>query len=349
MRRLVALVAAIAMVGGAVFVRGRLDDRAEAGNALVRVTCASELEELCNAAAARDGPNASVTVEPAGETADRLARAQSARDAGLDAWVVPAPWPQIVEEARKRNALRPLLESSAVAARSPVVLVSWNDRRAVLERHCKQPVGWRCLGDAAPAGSWRDLGGQELWGLYKPFVPDPSREASGLIALGAATFAFHGRPDLAAIDLDEDSYLAWVGALARSMRSAIPLSGAAAVQEMLTKGPAAFDVVAVLEADAATSVVLSARSSELGLIYPSPMVTADAVVATRLDSASGERVRKFVVSDRGKKALAADGWRVEGQAPATGVGGGPPLPRESGLPSAGLLAAIRIKWQEATR
>src|SRR4051794_16732215 len=90
--RLGALVLAVAMVAGAIFVRGHIDR----SRSTFRLTCATELEDACRTM----GHGAEVTVEPAGTTADRLIALPPDDDPGLDAWLAPGPWPQVVDAAR---------------------------------------------------------------------------------------------------------------------------------------------------------------------------------------------------------------------------------------------------------
>src|SRR5919202_6922334 len=96
MRRLLALLAAAAMVAGSVAIRSRLDRNEEDRTNPVRVVCASELGRVCDSVG-RTG--ARVTVEAATTTAERLGTS-SGDDPGLDGWLVPAPWPQIVDGRR---------------------------------------------------------------------------------------------------------------------------------------------------------------------------------------------------------------------------------------------------------
>src|SRR5205807_533197 len=146
-KRLLALLAAAAMVAGAVLARDRI--RSSGGEtSRPRLTCATELATVCTALEDR----AIVTVEPAGTTAQRLAGVAAGADPGLDGWLALQPWPALVDNARSRAAAPTLFASSAPApvARSPLTVAIWPDRLRVAQTACgNTPVTWKCLGTVA--------------------------------------------------------------------------------------------------------------------------------------------------------------------------------------------------------
>lgn len=334
-----ALTAAIAMVVASLVVRARLDDGGEGGGGELRLVCASEVADACSRLARRTGTRVQVTVEGAGATAERLSKHDPGRAPPLDGWLVPRPWPEMVVDARRRAGLPPLLDQGPVLARSPVVLAAWPERAAVLAQRCAQGrIGWRCLGDFGGV-PWASLGGQPTWGRVKPGHADPVQEAAGLTVVGAATVGFFGGADLARVDLEEnDAYRAWLTRLESSVPT-FTTSAGTPLGDMLLKGPGAFDVVGTTEAEAGPLMAAAARPDKPQLIYPSPVATADVVLAT----ASGERrrVAEVVEGDAGRAALAETGWRVAGRARARGVGDDPALPPSNGLPDAGVLETVR--------
>ena len=328
MRRLLALVAAAAMVAGSMAVRSRLDRREEDRVNPLRVVCASELGAVCEALRQT---TAVVTVEPAGATADRLGRPR-AEDPGIDGWLVPAPWPQIVDGRRRLQALVPLFaDVGAPLARSPLVLVVRRTLADTLGPRCGGTVGWRCLGDAAAAGQ------------AKPAHADPGADGVGALVVGQATASYFGRvDDLSTIDLDDADFARWFRALERA---APPLpSGGSPLNEMLGTNFAAYDAVGTLEAEAGPVLAASAVRDRVVLLYPSPMATADVVLASTGGNTT-RRVRDVAGGDATRKALAEAGWRVGG---ATRTAE-PVLPPTNGLPSPGLLDTLRSRAQEVRR
>ena len=343
MRRVLAVVAAAAMIAGSLAIRSALDrDRSEAAQVL-RLACASELEAVCRRVA-EDDDRVALTVEPAGATADRLASADA--DPGLDGWLAPAPWPDIVDGRRRSRALPPLFAGERpTLARSALVLVAWRDRAAALGPRCPPPggFGWRCLGEAAGiAGGWAAVGGRPEWGPVKPGHASPDTDGIGLLVLGQAVVSWFGRADLSTADLDDEAFARWFAGLER----AVPATAAASpLQNMLVVGPAAFDAVGTTEAEATPLVSRSARRDALNLLYPSPMATADVVLATVERSPAATSLRRVVQGNEARAAFETAGWRVgTGARPDA-----PALPPTSGLPSPGLLDALRDRWREAVR
>ncbi len=325
------------MVVGSLAVRSRLDESAGNGGGgggdSLRLVCSTELFQVCEAL----NEDLTVSVEPAGVTADRLSKAPDG-PASLDGWLVPSPWPEIVRGARQRSGLTPMLDAAGPPlARSPLVLAVWPDRAAVLRQRCPGgQVTWRC---------WGDLAGQ---GQIKPGHADVN-EAVGLAAVGAATAGFSAnRPDLARADLeDNDDYRSWLARLERAVSTFRP-TGGSALQDMLLKGPVQFDAVATTEAEAAPLVAGSARTDKPVVIYPSPVTTVDVVLAT-VPGNRAKRLNAAVRGDDGLDALARSGWRVPRRRPANGIPSQPELPAAGGLPDAGILEFLRTLSKEVTR
>lgn len=315
MRRLLAVVAAAAMVAGSLAIRSRLDRREEDRTNPLRVVCATELGTVCDALRRT---SAQVTVEPAPRTADRLGREENPE---VDGWLVPAPWPQIVDGRRRPRGLLPLFaDVTAPLARSPLVLVM---SRTVADR-CAS--GWKCLGEAATRNQ------------AKPGHPDPGDNGLGALIVGQAAAAYFNRTDLSTFDLDDDAFAAWFRALERATPPTI--SGGSPLEEMLGTNFAAYDAVGTLEADAAPILATSAIRDRVVLLYPEPMATVDVVLA-----GSGSRLREVAGGDTVRRALADAGWRMGAGATQSG----PPLPAGNGLPSPGFIDALRSQAEEVRR
>ena len=126
-----------------------------------------------------------VTVEDAGVTASRLETADAVT--GIDGWLVEAPWPEIVDEARARNGLPDLFEADpAVLARSPLVMAMWNDRLEAIVGSCEDgALTWKCVGNVA-GKQWSTIGGEDSWGAVKPGFADPRTDGIGALVLAQA-------------------------------------------------------------------------------------------------------------------------------------------------------------------
>jgi hypothetical protein len=236
---------------------------------------------------------------------------------------VPAPWPQIVDGRRRQAALPSLFtDVPPPLARTPLVLVVDRTLEDRIGSRCGGTVDWKCLGDqAVPAGP------------ATPRHPEPGT-AFGTLILGQAAAAFFGRvDDLSTFDLEDTNFARWFSALERAAPAIA--SGASPLEEMLGSRFATYNAVGTTEAEAGTAVAASALRERVRVLYPSPMATADVVLAG-VSGAPARRLRE-VADEPARKALAEGGWRVGAAVPP----GAPALPPTNGLPSPGFLDALR--------
>jgi len=327
MRRVLALVAAAAMIAGSLAVRSRLDRGAEERANPLRLICAAELGAVCDAL---DRSRAEVAVEPAGTTADRLGQVADAAT-GIDGWLVPAPWPQIVDGQRRSRQLEALFpDVTAPLARSPLVIVAQKSLVTGLAPRCGAAVGWKCLGEAAVDRK------------AKPGHANPAVDGVGALVIGQATSAYFDRADLSSTDLDDPGFTRWFTAL--ELAAPPGASGGSPLNEMLVTGVAIYDAVGTVEAEAVPVLAGSAARDKVVLLYPSPMATADVVMAS-VGGGLTRRARDVGAGEATRRALVAAGWRAEGATSANG----PPLPATDGLPSPGFLDALRAQAAEVRR
>lgn len=314
MKRVLAVVVAAGLVVGAAAIRSNRDGDGQTTSARLRLVCARDLADEC--AGVTTGAM-DVTTEDAATTAARLATAD---DPAIDGWLVTAPWPAIVDAARRAVGRRVLFEGArrSVVARPRLALVVRRDRAAVLEKRpgCA-PVSWVCLGRAAQVpGGWPALGGRPEWGPVK--VGHAAADtATGLAVLGQAVTQFFGRVDLSSVDLDDDVFQSWFAAL----EQAVPRAGAAPPAEAIVTAPGSYDAAGGTETDAAPV----AANPAVSVLYPAPVVTVDVVVAG-VNGAAGARRLTDVAKPKA------------------------PLPPAQGaLPSPGFLDALRDRWHQVTR
>ena len=342
-RRVVALLAAAAMVATALYVRSRIDRREEEGT--LRLVCSLELAAACEALRQADS-RITLTTEEAGTTADRLATAVD--NPGLDGWLVPEPWPDIVDGRRRTRTLPALFATSRQPlARSPIRLVVWQDRDKALisSNRCPSQADWKCLGEAAAAGPWTASGGRPEWGPLKLGIADPATDGLGLLVLGHAVSSWFGRTDLALIDLEtSDAFDRWLSALGQAVRPS-PISP---LGRMLATNRAEYDAAGTVEAEVGPLLVNSPRAAEVHLLYPSPMATADVTLATAGSTPEASALGRLATGSVLRKSLVDSGWRVPGEEGVPGVATDP-LPPSTGLPPAGLLDALRERWRQVAR
>ena len=245
MSRALALVGALAMNVVAVVVRGALDDdggdgdggRVDAGDAVV--VCVTELRSYC--------PSGGV-VEDAGTTADRLGGGGT-----VDAWLTFDPWPSIVDDARNRGGLDPLVPDRAALASSPLVAVG-----PEVDDGCD----WACL------------------------VTDPALRIGtrrfdsgiGLLHLGAIASGIVGTTDFATNDLVPEVRSRLAAAIGAAEASGDPV-------KQLLQSRAFFDVALSVEAEARAALDAASpdRREGIALLYPAPVANAVVLAAGDAD------------------------------------------------------------------
>lgn len=350
MKRVLALVVALVLIGGAFGVRAVLDgdgtSSADDGppDRPLSLLCAGELG-VCDAIANSD-LGIDVTVAPAGVSTDELSSSDP-RTLGYDGWLTFGREAEIVRDTRERGGLPPTVgRPSDPIGRSPLILAVWKDRAAVLDADCAgKQLDWKCVGDVAGA-PWASIGGDAAWGTVKPGHANPNVDGIGLHVIGQAATQFFGRTDLSRDDYDDDAFLDWFGRLERSIR----FDPGSPFERMLVGGPAIYDVVGTTEAEAGPLLAVASadRQAQLRLLYPEPLASADAVYVPITGTEGGDDLGEVLTGDDGRAALARAGWRVDGEPRAKGVRSTPVLPARANLPTAGSLEALLETWSEVT-
>lgn len=341
MKRLLAVLGAVAMIGGAVLVRGLLTGDGGGsgggpgggGDADTHLVCATELEAACEALAAEDD-SVTFEVEEAGETAARLTDAEfPPGESEVDGWLTLNPWPALVSlRADLANQRDPLGEPSDVLATTRLAVVGPVDRVAQLEAECgdADSISWRCLGEIAD-DSWSNHGGEANQGKIEVGHDDPTVSATGLLVLGQATADYFDRTDFARNDFDLDrGFLDWLDQL-ESADPGLPLAiQRLPVVEQLERFPtSSWDAVGTL--DPAATAAATRADDAFTVLYPAPMIVAEAVLAP----IRGHEVD--LDDDDLTAALETAGW-----APG-------PAPQEAETsPSAGVFEALIAEWRNVT-
>jgi hypothetical protein len=260
-KRVLALLAAVAMIVVAIVVRGAIDDDSGGsgnpdGRTTALVVCAEEVRAACDALGF--GARFQVTVEDAADTAARLANATE----GPDAWVVPAPWPAIVDEARIRAGRSALFDEASDALASTRIAAVGPDDLA--------DCNWSCLGERA--ANDLKIGSRPL-----------AASGLGVLTVGAAAAGFLGSPDFATNDLDA-TFDRWLNGFADGIE---PSPGPVL---QLLQSRAFFDVALTYEAEAAPALAAASadRKAGLALLYPAPVALLDVVIAVGSGASSSD-------------------------------------------------------------
>ena len=313
MKRLLAVLGAVAMIGGAVVLRGVITDGGGSGgggggdgggDGDIHLVCATELEAACQALADEDD-SVTFDVEEAGVTADRLTAPDfSTADAGFDGWVTLDPWPALVELRRDINQDASVLgEPTDPLATTPLDLIGPTERLGTLTADVcgaapETPV-WRCLGDHA-GDSWADLeGGDPAWGTVNVGFPDPTESATGLLVLGQASAEYFDALDgrtFARNDFDA-AFAGWLGAIAESSPN-LPTTAGTPLDQLLQYGESSWDAVGDLDWTADANVRGSRDEGVLTVTYSSFMLAEAVAVPVRgheLPDLTGDDARNALV------------------------------------------------------
>jgi hypothetical protein len=319
-KRVLALVAAVAMVGGAYLVRSRIIDSGDsssqrqdtASGSVLTIGCAPELTNVCAAVASKD-----LRVLPDSIDIDEAASAAST----LDAYLIYGPAPGIVNAAASDQAK--VFDDGTVVGSGRLGVVAPADRVAALAKHCSAAkLTWACLVRSARS-SWSTIAPTEQFqGSVKIGVGKPNSALSAiLVAPLALATAKVQDPGIEDIDTK---------AVARVVASVDQQASEDELTALTTQGPAAYSAV-VAPAAQAQQAAASTRGQGLGLtvIYPEPVARTVVVLAPP----SGHQVPKSILDafdqPNVRRALASAGWNATRRGTSTG------------LPASDVLFALR--------
>jgi hypothetical protein len=315
MKRALAVLGAVLMIGAAVVIRNMLDDdeasAPNGGNAdgngggPLTLICATELEPVCEALAGSDD-DLTVVIQDAGTTADAVA----AGVVDADGWLTFDPWPTIAELGE---------DAGDAVATSQLGIAVAAERAGALENACS-PLEWRCLGDVV-GQPWQDLGGDSLWGTVRVGVRT-LESGLGLLVAGQATSGYFVAEDLPVFGSQDFDGLfkAWFRKLFAE-KVPDPLTS------LLTEA-GRFSFVAATGAE--VSSLSDERLSDVALLYPEPVARANVVLASLGAGDDAARLRDLLTSESGRAALGAAGWDTDVEPDAS-----------TDLPPAGVLVALR--------
>jgi hypothetical protein len=342
-KRVLAIVGAIAMIVAAVLIRGVLTSdgggggggSSASGGGGTHLLCATELEAVCDALAAKDH-SITIQVEDAGTTAARLgdpAFDPTGHDQPFDGWLTLKPWPELVGIRLDQGDDPAVLgDESPVLATTKLAMVGPRDRITMLQTACgsAQQLGWKCLGGIA-GDSWVSQGGDSSQGSVQVGHDDPTVSATGLLILDQAASDYFGKTNFASNDFDADpGFRDWLHQLENADPGLPPAVAAQPVIKQLELFPtASWDAVGTLDPQARASKARTA--ADLTVLYPSPMIRAEAVFAPI-------RGHQDVVTQHDLTSALADAGWTAGVAPH-GTPASPP---------AGVSEALLAEWKAAT-
>lgn len=131
-------------------------------------------------------------------------------------------------------------------------------------------IDWKTVHDAATAkGGWPDLGGQPAWGYFKLVVPNPHKNAAGLLAMVAAAGEYYDKTTITTEDVTNPKFQAWLKELMGSVTDFSSLS-AYSVEDLALFGYSVGDGGQLLESDLLTNMggIQTRWSDPLVIVYP---------------------------------------------------------------------------------
>lgn len=277
MKRLGALVVAVALIAGAILANRAIHDDDSPSDddspaAKVRVTCATEFAAACKTL------DADVTVEAPGRTVAALVADPTPT---FDLWITSEPWPELAAV----RAGRPvgLGESTRLAA-SPLGAVTTAQRATEFAAACGGDVAGKCLLTTA-----RRLGLRS------------TNETSTLLTFAAMLSGWDDlppAPDLGTTDLEvADAFnTAFARAKAEAQENTSP------IRAMLTQR--LFDVA--LDLNAFSQLDVAANKAEFKQLRLAPIVAV--AVAVEADTATGRGATERIGRSAIISAITATGW-----------------------------------------
>ncbi len=272
--RIAAVVAAAALIVGAIAIRNQLidgdssDDTPNRTDSTVLV-CVTELADACRASVDDD---ITVRIEAAGDTLDDLVE-------GVDPvmWVTFQPFPAMVDSARTAIGEPPIAYETTTVSSSEMSLVAEPAVIARIQDACSDTAAWRCIADL-------DLN-----------VGFARSSASGTGLLGVAQVALDYE-STGGIPVGDAFFVLWFENIVTSV-APVQMSGATAIDTIQTRS-SSMDVAVGARAQLGDD-----NGSDLGVAYAEPMIRADVVLA----APPGMSVPS-ALADRLTNALVEAGW-----------------------------------------
>ena len=332
-RRIGAVVVAVALIAGALLLRGTVlgDDEADEppgpttsttaeATAAGELICVNELADVC-AAVRAEYPDVRVSVEAAGVTLDAVARLPD--DAPRPLWLTIQPFPAMLDALRTGGRLEPFAAAPEAVGASRLAIASSAQRATDLTTGCIDQPLWRCIGEHA-GNDWSTLAPDAAAGDIRPAIGAANREAVALASFAAAVSGYFGRPDIRSSDWQNDpAFTPWVSRLLGAVDSST-LSAGTPLATMAIR-PSALDIAATTDAERA-----ALGGDRFTPNYPEPSMWVEAVVAVPEGTAVPDDLTTALAA-----GLAAAGWEAPGAATQP-------------LPGATTMLALRSLWQEST-
>lgn len=199
-------------------------------------------------------------------------------------------------------------------------LFSWgiyDSRYKVLNDKFKT-VDWKVIHDAAIAkGGWPELGGQPAWGYFKLIVPNPRKNAAGLLAMVSAAGEYYDKASITTDDVTNSQFQKWLKELMGSVTDFSSLSSYT-VEDLGLFGYSVGDGGQLLESDLLVNMqgIQTRWVEPLRIVYPKYLTWFDFPFTTWMgpETSASEKnaalqFEKFLLTAPIQSDAAARGFR----------------------------------------
>jgi hypothetical protein len=199
-------------------------------------------------------------------------------------------------------------------------LFSWgiyDSRYQVLNDKFKT-VDWKTIHDAAIAkGGWPELGGKSAWGYFKLIVPNPRKNAAGLLAMISAAGEYYDKATITTEDVTNPQFQKWLKELMGSVTDFSSLSSYT-VEDLALFGYSVGDGGQLLESDLLVNMqgIQTRWADPLVIVYPKyltwfdfPFTTWMGTETSAAEKNAALQFEKFLLSAPIQSAAAARGFR----------------------------------------
>lgn len=184
--------------------------------------------------------------------------------------------------AKKNNGREIVISSGDLLPQSlvftPLVFAVWKERANVLLNQYGS-IDWPSLHDAfLLKNGWSDIGGQSDWGLVKFGQTRPDQSNSGLLSITLLAYSFFKlQRDLTVDQIQNSAFLQYLSDIQGAVTQFGRSSGTYLANEVIQKGPAAYDVIATYESVLLTNEkgAIQRQGQALQLFYPSLNIVSD--------------------------------------------------------------------------
>lgn len=201
---------------------------------------------------------------------------------------------------------------------SPLVFGVWKERAQILQRKYNS-IDWQSISQAVALRSWGDIGGQSAWGQVKLGQTRPDQSNSGLLSITLQAYSFYKiQRGLTVAQIQSNDFLKYFQNLEGAVQLFGRSSGTYLKNEVITRGPASYDIIPIYENLILTNQQEAASRWKMPLVpfYPAvniisdhPFAVLNADWASKDEQQAATAFRDFLLSDTQQRKALQSGFR----------------------------------------